>query len=59
MLLEFIAGIIGQLVVDKQENVLPDPFALHSCTPASGKAFPEIASQKLIAYLPARRAASG
>ena len=29
MLLEFVAGIVGQLVIEIQRNVLFDPFALH------------------------------
>ena len=34
VLLQFVTGVVGQLVIDMQQNILLDPFALHSFTPS-------------------------
>src|SRR5689334_21321502 len=37
VLLQFVTGIVGQLVIDVQQNIFLYPFALHGCTPRQGR----------------------
>ena len=39
VLLQFVTSIVGQFVVDVQQNIFFNPFAFHNCTP-SGEILP-------------------